>query len=128
MVLFDYAFYAEKYGGNLIAEKDWRKNLVKANTYLSKAMHQSPDETNLELVQFCLCEAAEIIYQDDKNRAACGGKEVQSESNDGYSVSYAAEESLKSKIYGTITRYLGSSGLLYAGVKCNADKCGHHDL
>lgn len=136
MTLVEYGFYAEKYGGNMIPELDLKKMIMKANTYLSNMMHQSPKEKDLELVQFCLCEIAEMIYQDEQNRAKHGGREIQSENTDGYSITYATEaeagkiavNSLQTKIYAVIRRYLASTGLLYAGVRCSAYKCNDYDF
>lgn len=136
MIPVDYRFYTEEYDGSLIPEPALKKMIMKANTYLSNLMHQSPEEKNLELVQFCLCEIAEMIYQDEQNRIKYGGREVQSESTDGYSVTYATEaeagkiavNSLQTKIYAVIRRYLASTGLLYAGVRCGAYKCDDYDI
>ena len=75
----------------------------------------------MEQIQFCLCEAAELIYQDDINRWEHGGREVQSESTDGYSVTYAvkgtAGDPLQEKVYAVIRRHLSHTGLLYQGVR-----------
>ena len=60
-----------------------------------------------------------------KQARAWGGREIQSENTDGYSVSYATEaeagkiavNSLQIKIYEVIQRYLAHTGLLYLGVE-----------
>ena len=65
--------------------------VAKANTYLNQSMHVEPSEEEMELAQMCLCEVAEMIYQDDVNKREHGGREIQSENTDGYSVSYATE-------------------------------------
>ena len=85
----------------------------------------------MDQVMLCLCEVADLIYQDDLNRREHGGREVQSESTDGYSVNYATEaeagkiavDALQTKIYAVIRRYLAHTGLLYAGVNADAYEC-----
>lgn len=136
MISVDYRFYVENYDGNMIPEDALKKMILKANTYLSNIMHQSPDEKDLELVQFCLCEAAELIYQDEKRKAEHDGREVQSENTDGYSVTYATESeagkmavnSLQRKVYAVIRRYLAPTGLLYAGVNFRAYECNDYNF
>ena len=120
MIQVDYGFYADTYCGTIIPDKNALKQpIIKANTY----MHQEPDETNLEMVKLCLCEVAELIYQDDAMRQEHGGKLIQSENTDGYSVTYASPEDgadgisqTDREIYGVIRRYLSGTGLLYLGV------------
>ena len=90
----------------------------------------------MELIKMCLCEVAELIYQEDCRKAEHGGREIQSENTDGYSVTYATEaeagkiatNSLQTKVYAVIRRYLSGTGLLYAGVNCNAHKCSDYDF
>lgn len=126
MITVDFSFYKEKYFGTLIEEEQkFRQPIVKANTYLKQNMYMNPSEENMELVKLCLCEVAEMIYQDDANKREHGGREIQSENTDGYSVSYATEaeagkiavNSLQIKIYDVIQRYLSHTGLLYLGVE-----------
>lgn len=125
MIDIDYDFYKEKYFGIIIEDGDHLKQpVIKANTYLNQIMHLEPSEEEMELVKMCLCEVAEMIYQDTKNRMEHGGREIQSENTDGYSVNYATEaeagkiavNSLQTKIYAVIRRYLSHTGLLYSGV------------
>ena len=126
MITVDFSFYKEKYFGTLIEEEQkFRQPIVKANTYLKQNMYMNPSEEDMELVKLCLCEVAEMIYQDDVNKREHGGREIQSENTDGYSVSYATEaeagkiavNSLQIKIYEGIQRYLAHTGLLYLGVE-----------
>lgn len=120
MIKVNYDFYVEKYHGDMISEDALERMSIKANSYLNNLMHQSPDNENIELVQLCLCEAAELIYQDEVSRRKHDGKNVLSESNDGYSVSYGTNnnELIRGKVYEVIRRYLSNTGLLYAGVRC----------
>ena len=92
MIRVDYIFYVEKYHGRLIDDEESLKlPVLKANTYLNQVLRRKPQGEEVEQIQFCLCEAAELIYQDDINRWEHGGREVQSESTDGYSVTYAVK-------------------------------------
>lgn len=118
MIEVDYPFYKETYAGTVIPdEKSFKQPIMKANTYLSQLMYSEPDESELEIVKLCLCEEADLIYQDDTFRAEHSGKKIQSENTDGYAVSYASgeENSLDVSVYGVIRRYLTGTGLLYAG-------------
>lgn len=124
MIQVDYGFYAETYCGTIIPDKNALKQpIIKANSHLNQYMHKEPDETNLEMVKLCLCEVAELIYQDDAMRQEHGGKLIQSENTDGYSVAYVSPEGGEDgisqtdrEIYGVIRRYLSGTGLLYLGV------------
>lgn len=129
-----YEFYRDTYSGALIPEKAWNHILIKTESYLRNLMHQEPDSDNLDLVQLCICEVSELIYQDEENKKKTGGRDVLSENTDGYSVTYATEaeagkiaiNSLEQKIYAVIHRYLVSTGLLYAGVECYAHECSDY--
>lgn len=137
MIKVTFDFYANEYGGRVIPDElELKQPVLKANTYLSNLIHQKPKEEVMELVKMCLCEVAELIYQEDCRKAEHGGREVQSENTDGYSVTYATEaeagkiatNSLQKKVYSIVRRYLFSTGLLYAGVNCNAHKCSDYDF
>lgn len=76
MISVEYDFYIEEYGGTKITDETaFKQPLLKANTYLDSVMHVDPDESNLELVKLCLCEAAELIYEDKKTgKSMAGGR------------------------------------------------------
>ena len=75
-------------------------------------------------VKDCVCELAELLYQADKSaqQAAEQGGVLQSYSNDGESGTFDlsqstfTEEGKAKKTREIIYRYLGNTGLLYAGV------------
>ena len=122
MIQIDYIFYVEKDHGTLIdREESLELPVLKASTYLNQVMRREPQGEEKEPIQLCLCEVAELIYQDDINRREHGGREVQSESTDGYSVNYAvkgtARDPLQEKVYAVIRRHLSHTGLLYQGVR-----------
>ena len=124
MIRVNYEFYAHEYCGTIIPDKNALKRpIIKANSHLNQYMHQKTDESNLEIVKLCLCEVAELIYQDDVMRQEHGGKSIRSENTDGYSVTYASsgdgEDGISQtdrEVYSVIRRYLSGTGLLYLGV------------
>ena len=75
-------------------------------------------------VKDCTCELAELLYQADKSaqQAAEQGGVLQSYSNDGESGTFDVsqstftEEGKAKKTREIVYRYLGNTGLLYAGV------------
>ena len=91
MIDTTYEFYRTSYGGCLIPEKDWKRSVRKAESYLGSILHQVPAENQVELVQLALCESAELVWQDEQQRSEHGGRRVKSENTDGYSVTYAAD-------------------------------------
>lgn len=119
-----YQFYLTEYEGESIPEPEWKQTMIKAESYLDGMMYTEPNEKTLPKVQFCLCEIADLLYQDGQNKKKTGGRDILSENTDGYSVTYATEaeagkiaiNSLDKKVYAIIRRYLDSTGLLYAGV------------
>lgn len=120
MIEVNYPFYKEKYAGTIIPdETSLKQPLLKANIYLKQMLHEEVGASDEELAKLCLCEVADLIYQDAVEKQEHGGREVQSENTDGYSVSYASNEisSLEVRIYRVIDRYLSHTGLLYLGVE-----------
>ena len=75
-------------------------------------------------VKDCACELAELLYQADKStqQAAEQGGILQSYSNDGESGTFDVsqstftEEGKAKKTREIVYRYLGNTGLMYAGV------------
>ncbi len=69
MIMVDYVFYKKEYCGMAIPDKkSFKQPLIKANSYLHQYMYREPDEPDMEVVKLCLCEVAELIYQDDAMR------------------------------------------------------------
>lgn len=132
MIQVDYSFYEESYAGRIIPDEQALKQpIMKANIYLDQCLHRKPEEKEEQLVKLCLCEVSDLIYQEDSQRQEHGGRKIQSENTDGYSVSFAdsgEEELLNRKLYDVIHRYLSRTGLLYLGVNCRAHKCSDYDF
>ena len=131
MIQVDYEFYMETYAGQIIPdEQAFKQPIMKANIYLDQCLHRKPEEEEEQLVKLCLCEVSDLIYQEDSQLQEHGGRKIQSENTDGYSVSYASdeEESLDKRIYTVIHRYLSRTGLLYLGVNCHVHKHCDYDF
>lgn len=132
MIQVDYEFYMETYAGQIIPdEQAFKQPIMKANIYLDQCLHRKPEENEEQLVKLCLCEVSDLIYQEDSQRQEHGGRKIQSENTDGYSVSFVdsgEEELLNRKLYDVIHRYLSRTGLLYLGVNCRAHKCSDYDF
>lgn len=115
----DYAYYVEKYGGDIIPQnRAFMKAADKAEVYLHMfTFDRLKEETYDNLIKNCICDMAEAVY---RSEVVDGGKEKKSENNDGYSVSYVTEradgqdaaEAMKNKMYGIVKCYLMNTGLL----------------
>lgn len=65
MVKVDFLFYQEEYAGTIIPDATSLKQpLLKANLYLSQMLCEDGEGSAEELVKLCLCEVAELLYQD----------------------------------------------------------------
>ena len=90
-------------------------------------MTEIPEEVSL-----ATCAVADVMYQDGM-RKDDAGREIASENNDGYSVSFVTSQS---KTTGTVEYrckkaaypYLAHTGLLYRGCGPYDDKCRSDDL
>ncbi len=66
-----------------------------------------PDD---KLKFLCILDTAEFMY--DESQTA----NIQSESNDGYSVTYKNDSMHKDKLFDIARRYLSATGILYRGL------------
>lgn len=116
----DYAFYIEVYKGKLNQE-EFDRNIIKACAYVRRITFGRADQyADLEEVKCAACAVCEIYAEDAKKRSAHNGMNIASESNDGYSVSFAqeqltgetAESLLKRKAYEAAETFLMPTGLL----------------
>lgn len=118
----DYKFYTELYEGSAIPEAAFSAAVIKASAYLKRVTFGRIAEPYLDEVRCAACELAEMQYSFEQNR---GERELKSENNDGYSVSFVTEgmdgESreavLHRKMYSAAKVWLGNTDLLYLGVK-----------
>jgi len=116
----DYAYYTDEYGGTVLTEEKfgsaviWSTALIDQMTFgRVRSLSEIPS-----CVSDAACSAAEkyATFRDAKARG------FASESNDGYSVSYAgtgdgAMDSMMSSVRQEIKVYLANTGLLYRGVR-----------
>lgn len=107
----DYDFYISSYGGKNLLD-DFTKLEMQASTLVDYYTFNRITEPN-DKVKFAVCELIDYLYELEDT----GGKEVDSESVGGHSVSYVSGDNLSSteKQKAIITKYLGHSGLMYRG-------------
>ena len=84
----DYYFYTDMFKGTVIPESTFDRKIIESEAFINKItfgrIHKyalRPDD--LKAVKFAICAAAEAVYNLDKHR------DVKSENNDGYSVTYS---------------------------------------
>lgn len=132
----DYEYYSETFGGSTISSSDFtyyaNKACMKIDflTFGRTARLESTDlpEETYEAVQMAVCAVSEIYYRYDTKLAARAAATqngaMKSESNDGYSVTYAGAEadddsslasSADAEAVEAIGEYLAHTGLMYRG-------------
>lgn len=91
----DYAYYKESAHGKDVPEDEFPKAALKASVFIKCITHgrvSDSFETDypqfVDEVKLATCAAAEVFYETDKRLREHSGREVQSENNDGYSVTY----------------------------------------
>lgn len=124
----DYDFYRNSYHGSMSLE-DFQKYGLLSQVFIDYITH---DRINLgeladstkEKVKLAMCAAADLYLAYQTMAGAGDGREIRTENNDGYSVSYVTEgrdgelqeDVLNRRLYAKIRPYLIHSGLLYTGV------------
>lgn len=113
----DYDWYKVNYFGAVIPEEAFPSFAMKASYLvdgLTAGNLQSLDVTP-DCVKDAVCAAAEKLYHFEQSPA----KEIKSENNDGYSVTYADanEEKARDDAKTKIRVYLSTSGLLFRGCR-----------
>lgn len=124
----DYAYYEEKARGREIPEEEFLKAALKASVFIKCITHgrvsdsfESDYPQYTDEIRFAVCAAAEVFYETDKRLREHDGREVQSENNDGYSVTYtdipeAGRSPGERQAMQAVRPYLIDTGLLYCGV------------
>lgn len=114
----------------------------KAEAYIRYLTHLNGDIFSLpnDMVKDAVCAAADVYYvaeQEREQRAEGKAGLVQSENNDGYSVSYAVEQTdgqtveevVRRKAYNAVYMYLLPTGWLRRKVGCgHAHECRRNSL
>lgn len=113
----DYDWYKTNYFGSAIPEEAFPSFAMKA-AYLVDGLtagNLQPLDAAPDCVKDAVCAAAEKLYQFEQSPA----KEIKSENNDGYSVTYAdtSEEKARDDAKTEIRVYLSTSGLLFRGCR-----------
>lgn len=114
----DYKFYVETYCGTLIPDEvEFRKAERSAEAKLDHYTFGRIDQAD-DKIRLAVCEMADIVYQYQKRKAQHDGREVSSENNDGYSVSFSviSEQERRAvvdkELYDTAYTYLSRTGLM----------------
>lgn len=123
MAYADYAFYRDTYSGGLIKDEIIFVRLaLRASEWLDHfTFHRisQPDDD----VRLAVCSMSEVLFWEEKRKKKYDGREIASESNDGYSVSFAGATdsegaSLTEKeLYLAAYKYLSQTGLMDFGVE-----------
>lgn len=130
----DRGFYENTFHGEIIPEKAFPGMILKASIFVKFLTFSRVDEMEEipEEVQLAACAVADVMYQDIKARDDAG-REIASENNDGYSVSFVTSQSkttatVEYRCKKAAYPYLAHTGLLYRGCGPYDDKCRSDDL
>lgn len=124
-----YKFYTETFHGSTIPEAAFSNASVRASGYVKYFTSGRVLDTfemdypeYAEDIKLAVCAIAEVFFQEEKRLAKHDGREIASENNDGYSVTFADSSSGGGiSLAGKQARqkahlYLAHTGLLYRGV------------
>lgn len=115
-----YEFYTATYGGKL-TEEAFNALEGRAEYYIRYLTEKDAFSTELEAVKMAVCKAADVIYSNTTEDGEAK-RAVNSESIDGYSVTYGsttdetADDTLRRLILRGVYVYLLPTGLLYRGI------------
>ena len=118
----DYNFYTMEYRGKA-TEEEFESQIMKASAHVRRITFGRADSCpEMEEVKLAACAVCDVLSEDCASRV--NGKQIASESTDGYSVSYVQEKAadetaevlLSRKAYKAAEIYLEPTGLLYMGV------------
>ncbi len=102
----DYSWYKSVFCGTL-TEAEFRRYHVKACAYIRRITCGRANDT--DAVRMAVCEVAEALAHEERDVVA-------SESNDGISVTYRADNvSTERRLYQAALLHLSGTGLLYRG-------------
>lgn len=124
----DFSYYQNTYHGNLVSEEEFGSAELEAESYVNAITFgriQRLDEIP-DCVKKAICSATEEMHLYLTRRNA----PVKSESNDGYSVTYAdaiGESECIQSMKRKVSMHLANTGLMYKGWSKKYDKqCGHY--
>ena len=117
----EYTFYSDTYLGDIIPDETAFKRAerdaeLKLDYFTFDRIDQADDK-----IRLAVCKMADILYTQEQRQKQYQGREVASENNDGYSVSYVTSvegkgNSVESKAYQAAGQYLMNTGLMYRGI------------
>ncbi len=123
MIYADYNYYQLEYKGDAISEADYDHAVLVASQMIDNfTFNRAKDYSDLTGVKMATCAVADVIYEFESAERASGGRDVQSENNDGYSVTYAVDTSrsstlrLLAKAREAAGLWLMTTGLMYRGI------------
>jgi len=118
----DREYYWNTYKGKDISDADIDRLLARASERLD-CITFSRISTVTDAVRNACCAMAEVLSAEELQTKASDGREIASESNDGYSVSYvnsgnaeAHDQLLERRLYKAAFLYLSQTGLMDYGV------------
>lgn len=123
MLYVDAEFYLREYGGSIGESEDFDRLIKRASRLIDVKTHGRAaaafSGTMKENISICCCELMDVLRrQDDYNSRTAGGL-VVSDSNDGYTVTYAGAEisagQMRREIEAVCETYLLSPVNLMAG-------------
>lgn len=109
MAYIDYEYYTDRFKGNTIPLADFEYVAPRAEDYINYITNGRITEPTVPVQNAC-CAVADKLYTMDAREG------IQSETTDGYSVTYRDGEGLPNLLYGAAEVYLAGTGLLYRGV------------
>ncbi len=120
----DFAYYKDEYGGVYIkTEKDFRRTEKFAEAFVDRVTFGRIQRllTITDLIRDTICYVTDLVAIHNEKKETS----VKSESNDGYSISYADVESdtvLRNEMYNTVRTYMANTGLLSRKLVKDDDK------
>jgi len=120
----EYTFYQTEYLGDRITdESTFNRLALRASERLDYFTFGKIDGEDVsDSVRLAVCSMADILFWEEKRKNAHDGRELASESNDGYSVSFASASDTERQgltdrqLYQAAYAYLSQSGLMDFGV------------
>lgn len=113
----DFTYYKEEYGGvHIKTEKDFRRAEKFAEAFVNQVTFGRIARLSsiIDSIKDAICCVADTVAVQNEKREAV----VKSESNDGYSISYADamnDTALHNEMYRAVRSYLANTGLLNRG-------------
>ena len=124
MAYAEHDFYLNTYFGDVVTDSDAFKRLsTRASEWLDHfTMHKIDQSDISDAVRLATCAMTEVLYYEELRKKSNSGREIASESNDGYSVTFASasdaerNKQTQSELYLSAYKYLSQTGLMDFGV------------